>query len=126
MHHTCSFVCPRHPRLGRLAGIASMHTVEHSMAKWQMVTCLSAVQSEVVMVDLAQGRVVRRLKGIGTKSHGLVWWQDSLLMLDSDGGALIRVHPSDGSWTSLYKVLCRHDCPPPVYLLPVAFRAVPN
>lgn len=101
---------------------------QHSTAQQQVATCLCDVQSEVATVDLDQGRVVRRFKGIGTKSHGLVWWRDSLLMLDSGGGSLIRLDPSNGSWTPLYKV-SPHTLPPllwPCHRLPSAPRALAN
>ncbi len=62
------------------------------------------VQSEVARVDLAAGRVVHRFRGLGTKSHGIVSWRGSLLMLDSDSGALIQVNPADGSYSTLYTV----------------------
>lgn len=60
--------------------------------------------SQVATVDLTEGRVLHRFKGIGRKSHGLVWWQGSLLVLNSEDGALIRVNPFDGSWATLYQV----------------------
>ena len=54
------------------------------------------------MLDPATGAVERRLGGVGTKSHGLVFWEGSIVMLDSDGGALLRVHPAAGNATRLW------------------------
>lgn len=64
----------------------------------------SLLQSELVKVDLKTGTVARRFPGIGTKSHGLVAWRGSLLVLDSEGRRLLRVNPHNGSHTSLYQV----------------------
>ena len=66
------------------------------------------MQSEVARVDLAAGRVVHRFLGLGIKSHCIVSWRDSLLMLDSDTGDLIKVNPADGSYTTLYTVHFPH------------------
>lgn len=63
-----------------------------------------ARQSALAKVDLASGRVVRRLEGVGTKAHCLVAWRASFLVLDSEEAALIRVDPANGSITTLYKV----------------------
>jgi hypothetical protein len=70
------------------------------------VTCCSAgcAQSELVKVDLKARKVVRRFHGIGTKSHGLVAWRGCLLVLDSEGGRLLRVKPHSGNHTTLYQV----------------------
>ena len=55
-------------------------------------------------MDLKARKVVRRFSGIGTKSHGLVAWRGSLLVLDSEGGQLLRVNPNNGTSTALYQV----------------------
>jgi hypothetical protein len=55
-------------------------------------------------VDLKARKVVRRFPGIGAKSHGLVAWRGSLLVLDSEGGRLLRVNPHNGTSTALYQV----------------------
>ena len=70
------------------------------------VTCCFAccAQSELVKVDLKARKVVRRFHGIGTKSHGLVAWRGSLLVLDSEGGRLLRVDPHAGNHTTLHQV----------------------
>ena len=58
-------------------------------------------------VDLASGRVERRVEGVGDKAHGLVLWPGGGtssassaptwgLMLDSDGGALVKVDLAAG------------------------------
>ena len=56
-------------------------------------------------IDLASGRVVQRLEGVGTKAHCLVAWHTFFLVLDSEGGALLQVDPANGTITILYQVL---------------------
>lgn len=70
------------------------------------VTCCSAccAQSELVKVDLKARKVARRFHDIGTRSHGLVAWRGSLLVLDSEGGRLLRVDPHAGNHTTLHQV----------------------
>ena len=65
---------------------------------------LCCAQSELVKVDLKARKVVRRFHNIGTKSHGLVAWRGSLLVLDSEGGGLLRVNPHTGNHTTLHQV----------------------
>lgn len=45
-------------------------------------------------VDLASGKELRRIGGIGSKAHGLTFWQNKVLTLDSMGGALVAVDTS--------------------------------
>ena len=45
-------------------------------------------------MDLRTDREEFRLLSVGTHAHGLVLWQDRLMLLDSEGSALIAVHPS--------------------------------
>jgi hypothetical protein len=72
--------------------------------------CLAAcVQSELVKVDLRARSVVQRFRGIGTKAHGLVAWRGSLLVLDSEGGRLLRVNPHNGTSATLYQVLLQES-----------------
>ncbi len=61
-------------------------------------------QSELVRVDLKTAAVTKRFKGVGTKSHAIVAWRGSLLVLDSEAGGLLRVNPHNGSHTTLWKV----------------------
>ena len=51
--------------------------------------------SEVALIDLETGRELRpRLTRVGTKSHGLVIYEDRFIMLNSGEGQLISVDPS--------------------------------
>ncbi len=45
-------------------------------------------------MDLASGKELRRIGGIGSKAHGLTFWQNKVLTLDSEGGALVAVDTS--------------------------------
>ena len=50
--------------------------------------------------------MVRRIGGVGTKAHGLVFWDKFILVLDSEGGALLALdHGAAGSEAkALWKV----------------------
>ena len=56
------------------------------------------------MVDPGSGEVVRRVAGVGEKSHGLVFWDKVIVMLDSDHGALMTLDPATGNTTRLWQV----------------------
>lgn len=49
------------------------------------------LQSVLAEVDLGSGEITRHVEGVGTKSHGLVFWDRFILVLDSEGGALLQV-----------------------------------
>ncbi|PSC71222.1 green algal specific Aspartyl Asparaginyl beta-hydroxylase [Micractinium conductrix] len=70
---------------------------------WAMLHNLGS--SELVEVDLASGRELRRLPGVGQKAHGLVFWQaNAIIALDSDGGALVKVDTGSGKVEQLWEL----------------------
>ena len=56
---------------------------------WAVLHNLGA--SQLAQVDLASGAVVRRLRRVGDKSHGLSLWRNKAIMLSSGQGRLIAV-----------------------------------
>jgi hypothetical protein len=48
-------------------------------------------KSSLAQIDLASGTVIRRLKKVGTTSHGLSLWRGVAIMLSSGEGRLIKV-----------------------------------
>jgi len=52
---------------------------------------LGVTPSEVHIVDKFEGRIIRKIKNIGHEAHGLTFWNDSLVTLDSAGGKLVRI-----------------------------------
>lgn len=55
-------------------------------------------------MDLQHDREESRLLSVGTHAHGLVLWKDRLITLDSEGSALVAVHPSNGSRRVIWRV----------------------
>lgn len=49
-------------------------------------------ESRIVLTDLGSGKEERRLVHAGLKSHGLVYWNEYFVVLDSDHSAIILVH----------------------------------
>lgn len=49
--------------------------------------------SKLVLADLATGERLREIRGVGTKSHGLVPWDGGFLILNSGEGQLCRFTP---------------------------------
>lgn len=47
---------------------------------------------------------VLRIQGVGHEAHGLVEWQECFIMLDSEGAALVALHPATGDVDELWKV----------------------
>ena len=56
---------------------------------WAVLHNLGA--SQLAQVDLESGAVVRRLRRVGDKSHGLSLWRNKAIMLSSGQGRLIAV-----------------------------------
>ncbi|KAL4458606.1 hypothetical protein ABPG75_013471 [Micractinium tetrahymenae] len=61
----------------------------HDGKLWALLHNLGA--SQLVEVDLTSGKELQRIGGIGAKAHGLTFWQNKVLTLDSEGGALVAV-----------------------------------
>ena len=76
------------------------------------VSCLLLLQSDVVRVDLSEQtpREALRIKGAGTKAHGLVEWRGRLLLLDSEHGALAALDRSTGHLETLWQVRQQASC----------------
>ena len=55
-------------------------------------------------MDLESGGAVLRHRGIGSHAHGIVLWQQDILCLDSEGGALVSVERDSGSRSVLWRV----------------------
>ncbi|KAK3260807.1 hypothetical protein CYMTET_30256, partial [Cymbomonas tetramitiformis] len=49
-------------------------------------------ESRIVLADLKTGKEERRLVHAGLKAHGLVYWKEYFVVLDSDHSAVILVH----------------------------------
>ena len=64
----------------------------------------AGAQSTLALVDLAGGRVLRRLSGVGRHAHGAVLLRQRMLCLDSGRGALVSVDTGSGQTTTLWQV----------------------
>lgn len=60
------------------------------------------MQSMLVEVEVETGIELQRLSEIGFKSHGIVFWKDSIIALDSDNSALMRIDTELGTVTHLW------------------------
>lgn len=63
-------------------------------------------QSDVVALDMTSEppRELLRIKGVGTKAHGLVEWGSKLIMLDSDAGTLVQLDPYTSNVDDIWAV----------------------
>jgi hypothetical protein len=68
------------------------------------------VQSLLAQVDLDSGIVVRRIRGVGTNSHGLVAWRGVFLMLSSKETALVTLDPETEHREVIWQVLTLQTC----------------
>jgi hypothetical protein len=68
-------------------------------------------KSILVKVDMDTGAWIEQRTNVGTQSHGLAWWRDAFVILDSYGGAVL--HGDTTVWKSdtkcFLKGLCVHD-----------------
>eukprot|EP00884_Botryococcus_braunii_P012765 jgi/Botrbrau1/2148/Bobra.0093s0053.1 len=58
--------------------------------------------SELVLLDSKEGRIMERHKGVATKGHNLVAWRSWLLLLDSGNGGLARFQPQTAKRDNLW------------------------
>lgn len=57
-----------------------------------------------MLMNVHHGSEDFRLLSIGTHAHGLVLWHDMIVTLDSEGSALVTIHPSSRSRDVIWKV----------------------
>lgn len=62
------------------------------------------IPQNTLQIDLASGTEVKRLPGVGTKAHGLVFWERWVVALDSDAAALVKIDPANGDVQKLWQV----------------------
>ncbi len=77
--------------------------------QWCAKPCADVSQSDAVQVDPTSSppRQLLRIAGVGDKAHGLVAWRETFIILDSDAGALVMLHPSTGDIDELWQVRVR-------------------
>lgn len=63
--------------------------------------------SSLAEIDLKSGKVLRRIEGVGQQAHGLVFWDVFAVLLDSQGGRLLRVNPRTSEVATLWEVRWR-------------------
>jgi Aspartyl/Asparaginyl beta-hydroxylase len=68
---------------------------------WAMLHNLGP--SILAEIDLETGREIRRLPNIGDKSHGAVQWRGSIISLNSDNAALMKVDTATGRTEQLWQ-----------------------
>ncbi|KAG7669900.1 hypothetical protein KSW81_008044 [Nannochloris sp. 'desiccata'] len=68
---------------------------------WAMLHNLGP--SILAEIDLDAGREIRRLPNIGDKSHGAVQWRGSIISLNSDNAALMKVNTETGRTEQLWQ-----------------------
>jgi hypothetical protein len=68
---------------------------------WAMLHNLGP--SILAEIDLETGRELRRLPNIGDKSHGAVQWRGSIISLNSDKAALMKVNTKTGRTEQLWQ-----------------------
>ena len=68
---------------------------------WAMLHNLGP--SILAEIDLETGREIRRLSNIGEKSHGVVQWRGSIISLNSENAALMKVDPETGRTEQLWQ-----------------------
>ncbi|GMH37805.1 hypothetical protein BSKO_05678 [Bryopsis sp. KO-2023] len=59
--------------------------------------------SMMVEIDLEEGKIVKKFEGIGKMVHGLVEWGKVFVILDSDRGAVMTIHPQTGEKNTIWK-----------------------
>ena len=69
---------------------------------WHDSHCV--VQSDVVRINLNHGTTEMRLPSVGVHAHGLVLWHDKLILLDSEGSALVAIHPPSSTPDIIWRV----------------------
>lgn len=62
------------------------------------------MQSDVVRINLEHGTTEMRLPSVGVHAHGLVLWHDKLILLDSEGSALVAIHPPSSTPDIIWRV----------------------
>jgi hypothetical protein len=65
---------------------------------------MACVQSAVVKVDLASGKIAQRYDNVGENSHGLVMWRGVFVLLSSKETSLITLNPSTNEVTYIWSV----------------------
>jgi hypothetical protein len=73
-----------------------------SPVSWHDSRCV--VQSDVVRINLNHGTTEMRLPSVGVHAHGLVLWHDELILLDSEGSALVAIHPPSSTPDIIWRV----------------------
>ena len=73
-----------------------------------MVHNLRIRPSEVAVIDKFSGVSLRRFRNVGTSAHGLAFWRDSLIVLDSDGGQIVAITRSSEAQRQVWQ--CQEAC----------------
>ncbi len=55
-------------------------------------------------MNLKHGTTEMRLASVGAHAHGLVLWHDALILLDSEGSALVAIHPPSSTPDIIWRV----------------------